>query len=935
MGHSAKAPKASEQSWVSLGQVLQALRDADDLQAVIDITLTYLKREFAHHYRLIWLGMYDQADHRLVGKGGTLSEDADKLLRQSFSLTSGDLLEQVVMLQRPVAVADLRQESRVHNWQQIAERQGIQGTMIFPLTHRDRCFGMIMLGSTSWGAVPSTQEKAHLMMIMGEVAAICERVEVDWQRQQIKRLDQPLLCLTDRLRGLAQLGPRLAAVIEETHRFVAARRTSIYWFEPQQRYFWQRITSQHGGAVPLDKPAPTAGLTVQSVRPFYQSLLNDQLVCLSRNNDAIRSDTAQRLLNSMRARSLMIAPILSEGKLFGFLAVEGDETRHWQDVEQQYLKAAAQLVALAAPLEQLETVIQQSQLDNQLITDIAQSLYSRADWRQTITLTAERLSQRLKNDRLLLIVHNQETGQFDICYQTHAQRRRPFNQKLPPLSELDYQLIEGQPQPIAIENWDDDLRLVAWRQAFMQQGVKSTLFCNTAPGQILEGILVIGSETGRSWTQVETNLFQIAAQQMGLILHQWQLQRQQGRTQSLQATLQQAIECMQGCNQIDDLADCGLNALSQVTESPLAILIDWFPGDAQAQVICPMKAIDQRFNLESDPLDIESEPLLQQVLAQPELVFYDMADLPAPTGQWFQLQPQVNQPYTGRMMAMALRPNSDATTPIGIVIVADVGDRHWSEDHQLAFITLANQLAWCRRTIRLATRFYQKHETLAQLTWYKQRHFESVYDRINHGVKCLANLKQPGQERTAIDRQQQIVRQLQDAMLPLQQMLDGEFWELQMNAESMPFISLLRRTLDRVDMVVKDRQLWMQVHHNDNPLVVGDGMKLGLIMYEILLSACTRSAVRSRVDIWCRQIEPSWMEVAVTDTSDLDPQLMEAVNYGHRWDDLNPLPMDDQEARHLIICKLLAQEMGAEFTIVRLEDQRIMSRLVLPLAAPD
>jgi GAF domain-containing protein len=925
-----KEPTTVEQLLVSLGQVLQTLREAGDTQTLLETTLAYLKRQFAD-YGLIWLGLYDRIDHRLVGKGGVLPKGNTEQLKQRFSLTSGDLLEQVVIQQRPVAVADLRQENRARDWQQIADRQGIQGTMIFPLTHRNRCLGVVMLGSKGWGTFPSTHEKAALIMIMGEVAAILERVETDWEQQQIKRPEQPLLRLTDRLRACNHLGQRLEAVIEESHRFVGATRTSIYWFEPKQRYFWRRVSNQNRTAVLLDNQAPNSGITVQEIGPFYQALLNDQMVLINREQSTVRVDIGQKLLNLLRARSLMVAPILYQRELIGFLSVEGSENHQWTGEEQQYLKAAAQLVALAAPLEAMETVIQQSQLDNVLITDISQSLYSKADWRQTVTRTAELLSKRLKSDRLLVILHNPESGEFDICYQTHPRNRRPLSAQMTPLSELDQQLLERQTATVTIENWEEDLRFVGWRQSLLDVGIKSSMICSTSPGQILEGVLLIGNETGRSWTQAEANLFQIAAQQLGLILHQWQLQRQQQQTQSLQTTLQQAIVRMQSCNRMDDLERFALNAISKVTESPLALLLGWFPGDAMAQVIRPLDLMDKRFGIQLDPIDIAADPLIQYVLGQPGISEFDIAKLPSTCQKWFQLHRKGHQPATGQIMALALRNSDAAGTPFGVVLIADVGDRRWSDRHQLAFETLTQQLAWCRRSIHLATRLHDQHGPLTQLAWYKQRHLESVYRNVNQGVQRLLDMNKPNQDMLAVTRQQQILRQMQDTIVPLHQMLDQESWDLQFKSEPMPLIGLLRRALDGVDGVVKTRQLWMQVHHDGNPLVIGDSHKLEFMLYEILLSACSRSAISSRVDIWCRQMDPNWIEIAITDSSQLSESLIEAINHGHGWDNLQPSPMDDAEGRHLMICKMLAQQMGAEFSIFALEDQRIMSRIVLPL----
>ncbi|MGL5133681.1 MAG: hypothetical protein ACRC78_14235, partial [Planktothrix sp.] len=59
---------ALEQPIMTLGRVLQTLQDEDNVDVLIETILNYLKTEF--NYSLIWIGLYDRLDHRLIGKGG-------------------------------------------------------------------------------------------------------------------------------------------------------------------------------------------------------------------------------------------------------------------------------------------------------------------------------------------------------------------------------------------------------------------------------------------------------------------------------------------------------------------------------------------------------------------------------------------------------------------------------------------------------------------------------------------------------------------------------------------------------------------------------------------------------------------------------------------------------------------------------------------------
>ena len=171
-----KEPNLQEHSLISLGQVLQTLREAETDVLLIESLLSYLKTSFRQEHGLIWLGLYDRVDHRIIGKGGCLpdipeakngssqsnmgrtiftssSEGRSSPLTQKIQLLSGDILEQVVIQQRPLALADFRQEMRAGEWRKTAQKYDIQGTMLFPLCHRDRCIGDVVCHQPAAGSL--------------------------------------------------------------------------------------------------------------------------------------------------------------------------------------------------------------------------------------------------------------------------------------------------------------------------------------------------------------------------------------------------------------------------------------------------------------------------------------------------------------------------------------------------------------------------------------------------------------------------------------------------------------------------------------------------------------------------------------------------------------------------------------------------------------
>ncbi|MER3587314.1 MAG: ATP-binding protein, partial [Mastigocladus sp. ERB_26_1] len=86
---------AAEQQIISLGRVLQSLREEDHVDALIATTISYLQEQF--EYSLIWIALYDRLNHMLFGQGGVIPSGNTSYLQQRVVLNPGDLLEQVVI----------------------------------------------------------------------------------------------------------------------------------------------------------------------------------------------------------------------------------------------------------------------------------------------------------------------------------------------------------------------------------------------------------------------------------------------------------------------------------------------------------------------------------------------------------------------------------------------------------------------------------------------------------------------------------------------------------------------------------------------------------------------------------------------------------------------------------------------------------------------
>lgn len=916
-----KEPNTYDKQLVALGRVLQTLREEENSDVLIETVIHYLQAEF--DYNVVWLGLYDRLEHRLLGKGGVTPTGDTAFLKQRFSLHPGDMLEQVVIQQRPVAISDLREELRAGEWRKAAQKFNTQGTVIFPIRYRDRCYGVTLLGSSIWGVSPKSDEKARLSMILGEFAASLFKIETEWQRQQTRHPDESLLKLLGQMRSLTGLGPRLEAVVEETHQFIQPTRTSVYWYERERRYFWRRIGNRQRTTGFGEINQAASGITVQEVSGFYQALAADQLVSIGEAHSSLKADTTSRLMQQIKARSLLAAPILFQDELQGFLAVEGNEPRIWTDHEKNFLRGTAQMIALAAPLDAMEGTIAQSRSDQELTAEVARSIYDEEDWKTTLKQAADQLCKRLKAERFLVLVYDKETNRFETSYQSHPSNRRPLGLLLDGLSETDQKMLRRSTGAISIENLDGDLKLVAWRDRLLELGVRSLILCNTAIGHAPEGIVVVCHEAPRSWSRAEQDLVRVVSQQIGFILHQWQLQRQTEQQHKINQAVQGGLKTMQQSQHLNELQQASLQHITQVLQAPLAVLISWLPGQVTGKILSSPPPND-RFSVNSDvPLLIHVDPLVQWALDSQEAITLPIEAIPGESRHWLYGK------GIGQILVVALR-TAAASEPTAVVIVADEVERHWSERHLTALDALVRQLAWSRYYLLLTQRLTTRQLEMERLSWYKHRRLEETQRSVLAGLKRLDELGNP-KEPLFATRQQQLLRQVKDAIAPLEPVIQEEEWKVRPFPSTIALITLLKRSLERVDPLFKQRQLWSQVHDETNLTLGGDIAKIELVIYELLLAASERSPIGGRIDLWCRQIDNRWFELLITDAGHIEPRLLDELESG-RQDWLAPSLLDQPPGLHLLICQSIMKLIGGELNVYKLEDGRTTSRLVVPLA---
>ncbi|HAA30065.1 MAG TPA: GAF domain-containing protein [Cyanobacteria bacterium UBA8553] len=952
---------------VALGRTLQTLREEENADVLVETTVDYLRSEF--QYPLIWIGLYDRLEHRLLGKGGIAPMEDTKFLKQWFHLKSGDLLEQVVIQQRPVGVPDLRQEVRAGEWRRVAQEFGIQGTLVFPLRYKDRCYGVALLGSSQWGVSPRPAEKALLSMLLGGLAATLYQIEVNWQRLATKRPDQPLFQVIDELAQVPTLAQRLDAVVKMTQQFVSSTRTSLYWYCPERRYFWHRLGNQQLVRRLGDSRSSVAGLTVAEVSDFYQTLAAGELVTIGAGRSPLSSKSTERLIARLRTRSLLAAPIQAKGELLGFLAVEDYDARIWEEVEKNFVRAAAQLLGLVADDEEMETTLQLASQDTHFPAEIAQAIARSSDTTTALRECAKLLCKRLDAE-YFLVLQKDDNSQFTLVFQQQPLTSRPLTTPLPPLSPNNLNsLFINKTNTISIEDLNEDIQLFQWRESLLQLGVRSVLLVplgREAQLSPLESLLkseisqtenndqqwqtsglflvVIGHKSPRTWSRVAQDLMKVVAQQMNLLLSVGQLQDIANLSCQRHQTMETGLSILREASLDLLLFDrTWIDYLASVLECPLTALIAWPPNSERATVATAV-VTDSRFALPPDlAISVASDALIQATLATNSFLCRSVAELPAATRKW------LSGSGIGQLLAIAVQ--SDGVPATGIVLLADREERQWPGHLLEPLSTLTQQFSHLRNYRYRLSRLTQEEEKLQTLNWYKHRCLDILHQSITQNVSGLQELdpKIPQQISEITDnrplqqtRRHQLLHQLEQTLVVLTSVLEEEQWQLKMNRTQVPLTNLLKRSLQYVEPIYKQRQLVIRVQNAKNLTIYGDRLKLECILFEVLVTSCRHAPPGSRINLWCCPIAP---ESSATPRNNSSLQLLELLvtESGLVDDNLNAFtysPSDSPPNQNLKICQKALRSWGGNLQFYQLEgnsaaapeERRYSMRLLLPLA---
>ncbi|NJK41251.1 MAG: GAF domain-containing protein [Acaryochloridaceae cyanobacterium SU_2_1] len=750
---------------------------------------------------------------------------------------------------------------------------------------------------------------------------------------------QRLSEVLDQVSQLQEPEDRLQLILKATQQEIEPTWTSLYWLDQDEQCCFLKLSCQapNGNRLHQSKSRKVK-VSLSDIDSFCQSLSAGQMVSISDAEGSLNAKVPIRLLQQTQARSLLTAPILHKQRLVGFLAVEGNQPRVWEDHEKAYVQAVAQLIGLLEPSVKGELSVSTS--SQNLISQFTQWILESKDWAQTLRKVSDQFCRHLQAQRFILLRHDLQTGDFQVDFQYFGPKVRALSENLSPLSEVDLRMMERAIGAIAISDLEDDLRFLAWRESLISQGVRSMMVCRTLADQAVETVLLIANTRARVWQPKDTDCLQQFAQVLGAF--DQKNRETQAKNQKLQllTSASKHLSQLQALTDPNQLINTGVIALQEIFATPLVAALDWQLSTDQATVAA-YQSTGSGFSItENHPIQLSQDPLLQRLLKLsredsstnlPRLTI-STVELPPATRTW------LKSPPTGKVTLILLQAHANLE-PLAALVIGETDPWPWPEFKSNYLEEFVQTLAIQYRSLQEIQVLKQENTALECLNWYKQRALEfdcqelqAVHQQLHQAIDpCLDH--QSNQSRNALAKKQaHPLERLQRAIEAVEFRLQTEDWQLHFSQEVMPLASLFRRSMERIEPLVQQRQLWTQIHNlTANTTLTGTSQKLEMVLHELLLFACMRSQAGNRIDLWCRLINAHWIELSITDQGSIDAQLIKDFQRIDHHDLLTPNSLNQSPGRHLKICCHLVKSLNGRIELAKLEDGRMLSRLSLPL----
>ena len=658
-----------------------------------------------------------------------------------------------------------------------------------------------------------------------------------------------------------------------TQGFINPTRTNIYWYSPEKRYFWHRVGSRQMAGGLETHLSNAAGITVSEATDFYQNLTKGNMVAIGATRSPLKAESTKKILSRLKARSLLAAPISVKSDLLGFLAVEDNQPRIWEESERNYIRAIAQLVALASVNEDLEATLQQSQQDTIFSQTITKTILDSGNSDDALKQSTILLNQRLDTDYVFLL-REEVGGALTLVHQTYPPDRHPLTTTLQKLTSPDRELIlQRNREVLDIEDLQESPYLQNWLPAFNNLGIRSLIVTTTHAWETGEALslMVLAQSNPRTWNSLEQSLVSIVAGQLRMLTNFFTARDQVIRANLISQTLEDGLKTLWSLpKNPKNFTPTWLEYLATTIACPLVSLWQWTPGDGtKPNLELGLFKLTEMFmapglNLPKNLAIPVTDALIQSVLQAQGFVYLTTAELSVSMAKIFydaglkQLL-FVALPLEKTKKKQQSNPDQEPSSQV-IFLFADeqqiapfLWQANQANGNNPVLLTLLQHFVITRHYQQLQFSGNQERSDLQSLNWYKHCSLSLLHQSLGERISSLLQVDAKGPLGEGGQLQQmrttQVLHQIEGLLSTLNPVLTHELWAMNVELTSVPLATLIKRSLRNLESVCQQRQIIPTMLNNLAGSAYADRWKLECIVFEVFLTCIFRSNQGSRLTI--------------------------------------------------------------------------------------
>lgn len=422
--------------------------------------------------------------------------------------------------------------------------KSIRASLIAPIVAQQKLMGFLIVHQCTLSRRWSESDIKILSQAATQVGTSLDQAFALQQQENATLQAKILNDLSSRLGSFNDIEEILESVVDDAREALKADRVLVF-----------RVDQQLKGTAIAESGDPRwkslSGKSLQDCgldERYVKQAQRGKTTILNRLADAGLTSLQLEHLEMAQVRSLMIAPITIEKRLFGLMVVHSCQTaRQWQDVENNLLRQINNQVSFA--LERIN-LIDQRQLTAeraQRLSDISARLQESLEVSEILSAAVEETRDILDADRAVVYRFDQDWRGL-INAESVAQGYEAIlglKTNEPRVTEkFAKAYIRGKITAYAniYEAEFQDCHI----KEFESHNVKGYMAVGIVANQKLYGLLIVHQcSAARQWTDTETNILKQISQQVGYVLEQAFLKQEQERAKRLNETrlrLQEASE---------------------------------------------------------------------------------------------------------------------------------------------------------------------------------------------------------------------------------------------------------------------------------------------------------------------------------------------------------------------------------------------------------